>query len=129
MASFRPPQNITLKLRLTSQSPGVWLDEGLLRQVLDNLMRNAVEAITGEGSIELETEVLDRFAVIRVKDSGPGIPEDLQPKLFEPFFTTKAHGTGLGLATSQQIIFEHNGHLLVENQPGKGATFSILLPI
>ena len=129
MASFRPPQNITLKLRLTSQSPGVWLDEGLLRQVLDNLMRNAVEAITGEGSIELETEVLDRFAVIRVKDSGPGIPEDLQPKLFEPFFTTKAHGTGLGLATSPQIIFEHNGHLLVESQPGKGATFSILLPI
>jgi len=129
VASFRPPQNITLKLRLTSQSPGVWLDEGLLRQVLDNLMRNAVEAITGEGSIELETEVLDRFAVIRVKDSGPGIPEDLQPKLFEPFFTTKAHGTGLGLATSQQIIFEHNGHLLVESQPGKGATFSILLPI
>ena len=92
-------------------------------------MRNAVEAIQGDGTVTLETDVLDRFIAIRVIDSGPGIPADVRAKLFEPFFTTKAHGTGLGLATSQQIIFEHNGHLLVESQPGNGATFSILLPI
>jgi signal transduction histidine kinase len=128
-SGFRPPQNIRFNVQTAPTTPEVWLDEGLLRQVLDNLMRNAVEAISGEGSIELETDVLDRFVVIRVKDNGAGIPSDVQAKLFEPFFTTKAHGTGLGLATSQQIIFEHNGHLLVESQPGKGATFSILLPI
>ena len=58
-----------------------------------------------------------------------GFPTDVQSKLFEPFFTTKSHGTGLGLATSQQIMFEHNGHLLVESQPGKGTTFSLLLPL
>jgi two-component system NtrC family sensor kinase len=73
--------------------------------------------------------VLDRFVVIRVRDSGVGISTEAQSKLFEPFFTTKPHGTGLGLATSQQIMFEHNGHLLVESQPGQGTTFSMLLPI
>jgi signal transduction histidine kinase len=64
-----------------------------------------------------------------VKDTGQGVAPEIHSKLFEPFFTTKAHGTGLGLATSQQIIFEHNGHLVVESQAGKGATFSILLPL
>jgi signal transduction histidine kinase len=127
--SFRPPTRIAFSVRRAESTPAVWLDEQLLRQVLDNLTRNAVEAIENNGTIELETDVIDRFVVIRVRDSGIGIPEDVQSKLFEPFFTTKAHGTGLGLATSQQIMFEHNGHLLVESQPGKGTTFSLLLPL
>jgi signal transduction histidine kinase len=127
--SFRPPPHVQFKVRQIDTTPAVWLDEQLLRQVLDNLTRNAVEAIDTEGVIELETDVIDRFVVIRVRDSGVGIPTEVQSKLFEPFFTTKPHGTGLGLATSQQVMFEHNGHLLVESQPGKGSTFSLLLPI
>jgi signal transduction histidine kinase len=127
--SFRPPARIRFTVHQAEATPSVWLDEQLIRQVLDNLTRNAVEAIEGEGSIHLETEVIDRFVVIRVRDSGAGIPAEIQSRLFEPFFTTKSHGTGLGLATSQQIMFEHNGHLLVESQPGKGTTFSLLLPI
>jgi len=126
---FKAPENISFRVALADSTPEVWLDEGLLRQVLDNLIRNAVEAITGDGAVVVETDVLDRYVVIRVKDTGVGITGDAQTKLFEPFFTTKAHGTGLGLATSQQIIFEHNGHILVESQPGKGSIFSILLPI
>jgi signal transduction histidine kinase len=128
-ASFKPPSRITVSIKLAPSTPEVWLDEGLLRQVMDNLLLNAVDAIAGEGRIDIETDVLDRFVVIRVRDSGMGISSETQEKLFEPFFTTKAHGTGLGLATSQQILFEHNGHLLVDSQPGKGATFSALLPI
>jgi signal transduction histidine kinase len=127
--TFRPPDRITFTVHESPATPSVWLDEKLLRQVIDNLTRNAVEAIEGEGTIDIETDVIDRFVVIRVKDTGDGIPADAQKKLFEPFFTTKPHGTGLGLATSQQIIFEHNGHLLVESQVGKGSVFSILLPI
>lgn len=127
--SFRPPERIEFKVRQAASTPAVWLDEQLIRQVLDNLTRNAVEAIQGQGTIELETDLIERFVVIRVRDSGVGIPRDVQAKLFEPFFTTKSHGTGLGLATSQQIMFEHNGHLLVESHAGKGATFSLLLPI
>jgi signal transduction histidine kinase len=126
--SFKPPARIRFSIR-QAVTPPIWFDEVLLRQVLDNLLRNAVEAISGEGTIELETEAIDQLLIIRVRDSGAGIPADVQARLFEPFFTTKARGTGLGLATSQQICFEHNGHLLVESQPGKGSTFSILLPI
>ena len=127
--NFKAPAAVKVEVSLMSSSPEVWLDEGLLRQVLENLVRNAAEAIDGDGLVRIETDVVDRFLLIRVKDNGAGIAPEIQPKLFEPFFTTKAHGTGLGLATSQQIMFEHNGHLLVESQPGKGYTFTTLLPL
>ena len=127
--TFKPPARINFSVHQAESTPPVWLDQQLLRQVLDNLTRNAIEAIEREGSIEIETDVIDKFVVIRVRDSGVGIPSNLHSRLFEPFFTTKPQGTGLGLATSQQIMFEHNGHLLVESQADKGATFSLLLPL
>jgi signal transduction histidine kinase len=127
--NFKAPAAVKVEVSLMPSSPEVWLDDGLLRQVLENLVRNASEAIEGEGVIRIETEVVDRFLLVRVKDTGQGIAPEIQSKLFEPFFTTKTRGTGLGLATSQQIIFEHNGHLLVESQPGKGSTFTTLLPL
>jgi len=127
--SFKPQNPVKLEVSLMPGSPEIWLDDRLVRQVLDNLVRNGAEAIEGIGTVRIETDVIDRFLVIRVKDTGCGIPIDAQAKLFEPFFTTKPQGTGLGLATSQQIIFEHNGHLLVESEPGKGTTFTTLLPL
>jgi signal transduction histidine kinase len=127
--NFKPPAGVKLEVALMPDSPQVWLDERLLRQALENLTRNGAEAIEGSGTVRIETDTIDRFFVIRVKDNGRGIPAEIQPKLFEPFFTTKAQGTGLGLATAQQIIFEHNGHLLVESEPGKGTTFTTLLPL
>jgi signal transduction histidine kinase len=129
VSNFKAPSNVRIETKLMPSSPEIWLDERLLRQVLENLVRNGVEAIEGPGAVQIETDVVDRLFVIRVKDTGRGVPPEIQARLFEPFFTTKAHGTGLGLATSQQIIFEHNGHLVVESQAGKGSTFSILLPI
>lgn len=126
--NFKVPE-VKIEMSLTPSSPEVWLDESLMRQVLDNLVRNSTEAIEGAGIIRIETEVIDRFMVIRVIDTGHGIAPEIQTRLFEPFFTTKVQGTGLGLATSQQIIFEHNGHLVVESQPNKGSVFSILLPL
>jgi signal transduction histidine kinase len=126
---FKPPANIDFEVGVLTDSPEIWLDDGLFRQVLENLTRNAAEAIEGTGKIRIEMDLIERFLVIRVKDTGGGISADVRARLFEPFFTTKARGTGLGLATSQQIIFEHNGHLMVESQPGKGSTFTILLPL
>jgi two-component system sensor histidine kinase AtoS len=127
-SSFTHPNGTRLITKLTSPCPDIWFDKTLIRQALDNLVRNATEAIEGEGEIRVETELIDRFITIRVSDNGRGIPPDVQPKLFEPFFTTKANGTGLGLATTQQIIFEHNGHIQVDSYPGRGSTFSIYLP-
>src|SRR5215470_5021948 len=129
VSDFKAPANVRIETKLMASSPEVWLDDRLLRQVLENPVRNGVDAIEGQGAVQIETDVVERFFVIRVKDTGRGIPPEIQARLFEPFFTTKAHGTGLGLATSQQIIFEHNGHLVVESQAGKGSTFSILLPL
>ena len=127
--SFNPPPAVKIELDLITPSPDVWLDDRLLRQALENLIRNAAESIEGAGLVRIETDVVDHFLVIRVKDTGRGIPPEAQARLFEPFFTTKARGTGLGLATSQQIVFEHNGHLVVESQPGKGSIFTTLLPL
>jgi signal transduction histidine kinase len=129
VSNFKAPANVRVEIKLMASSPEVWLDDRLLRQVLENLVRNGIDAIEGSGVVQIETDVVDRFFVVRVKDTGRGIPPEIQARLFEPFFTTKAHGTGLGLATSQQIIFEHNGHLVVDSQAGKGSTFSILLPL
>jgi signal transduction histidine kinase len=127
--TFKPPSHVKVELQLMPSSPEVWLDNSLLRQVLENLARNAVDAMEGEGTLRIEVDAVERFLIIRVKDTGRGIPPEIQARLFEPFFTTKPHGTGLGLATSQQVIFEHNGHLVVESLPGRGTTFSILLPL
>jgi signal transduction histidine kinase len=127
--NFKAFSNVKLEMHLMPSSPEVWFDDRLLHQVLENLVRNGAEAVEKSGTVQIETDVIERFFVIRVKDTGRGIPPEIQSRLFEPFFTTKAHGTGLGLATSQQIIFEHNGHLVVESQTGRGATFSILLPL
>jgi two-component system, NtrC family, sensor kinase len=120
---------VKVEMELMESSPEVWLDENLLRQALENLARNAAESIEGAGIVRIETDVVERFLIIRVKDTGHGISPEIQSRLFEPFFTTKAQGTGLGLVTSQQIIFEHSGHLMVESHPGKGSTFTTLLPL
>lgn len=114
---------------LAQPSPEVWIDDRLLKQALQNLVRNAAESIEGDGEIRIETEKIDRFLAIRVRDTGRGIPPEIVSRLFEPFFTTKAHGTGLGLATTQQIVFEHNGHIQVESQPGRGTTFTTFIPL
>ena len=126
--SYAPPEGVRLVADLASPSPEVWFDERLIRQALDNLIRNAGDAIDPPGEIRLETDIIDRFLTIRITDTGRGIPSDVQTRLFEPFFTTKAGGTGLGLATTQQIVFEHNGHIQVDSRPGHGSAFSLYIP-
>jgi signal transduction histidine kinase len=111
-------------------------DEGLLRQALLNLARNASEAceLTASGGrVVVRGDVVygeeAAFQRISVTDNGPGIPADVLPKLFRPFFTTKAKGTGLGLAVVQKIIVQHGGQVEVRNQPKGGAEFIVTLPL
>jgi len=111
-------------------------DEGLLRQALLNLARNAAEACAitaGGGQVLVMGEIVRgeaaEFQRIRVIDNGPGIPRDVLPKLFRPFFTTKAKGTGLGLAVVQKIVVQHGGQVEARNRPEGGAEFIVTLPL
>ena len=112
-------------------------DEGLLRQAVLNLVRNAAEACTdgkpGGGSVIVRGEVTraDEGGVqrIAVLDNGPGIQAGAQGKIFRPFYTTKAHGTGLGLAVVQKIILQHGGQVEARNRPEGGAAFMVTLPV
>ena len=105
-----------------------------LNQVLMNILANAVEALeeTAEPEISITTEVKDKSVSIRIKDNGPGIPQEIQPQILDPFFTTKpiGKGTGMGMSISYQIITEkHGGQLMFTSEVGQGTEFCINIPI
>jgi len=113
---------------------------GKLNQVFMNVLTNAIEAIKSkkelrEESITIKTYVEEKngkeYAVIRISDTGPGIPDNIKDKIFDPFFTTKdvGEGTGLGLSISLGIIESHHGTIEVESKPGEGTTFTMMIPI
>ncbi len=122
------------QLDLEEGIPPVDADAGRMRQLLNNLIKNAQETVAGrEGArIMLRTRWHDeqdgRFVELRVEDNGPGIPEEVMAHLFEPYITTKPKGTGLGLAVVKKIVEEHNGVIYAENLPSGGAGFVIRLP-
>jgi signal transduction histidine kinase len=114
--------------------PVVQADPDRLKEVLVNIMVNACEAMKGGGSMVIrEEEALDpslgQVAVVRVRDTGPGIVEGLRAKIFEPFFTTKEEGSGLGLSIAFRIVEDHGGRLDLESGEGQGAEFSLILPV
>jgi signal transduction histidine kinase len=106
------------------------VDSGQFKQVLINLLTNAIDAMPDGGAILVRTERQDDQIVISVHDTGPGIPAEHADRIFEPFFTTKSavSGTGLGLSVSLGIIERHGGTITVESQAGAGATFAVRLP-
>ncbi|MBL8915422.1 MAG: HAMP domain-containing protein [Archangium sp.] len=119
---------LKIESRLGTESLPISADEGQLRQVLLNLIRNAREAMAAGGTLTVEATSKDTRLEVRVKDTGAGIPPDVREKLFEPFFTTKQGGTGLGLPLSRQIIEAHGGTISVESEVGVGTTFLLSFP-
>src|SRR6266550_1320402 len=97
-----------------------------LRRAFANLLRNAAKAMKGRGAIDVRVTGGATGCVVTIADHGPGIPEDLRPRIFEPYFTTKQDGTGLGLALVHQTIDAHRGTISVTETPGGGATFSMV---
>ncbi len=104
---------------------------GQINQVFMNILTNAIQAIDGKGDIWIKTEQKGLEIWVSIKDSGKGIPKDIQEKIFDPFFTTKpvGQGTGLGLSISYGIIQKHGGEIVVISEPNKGTTFTIILPL
>ena len=111
--------------------PQVRTDVPLLRQVILNLLTNALHATPQGGSITLGTCRRDGQAIIEVRDTGCGIPPQNMAKIFDPFFTTKepGKGTGLGLSVSHGIVARLGGSLTAHSTPGQGATFTVALPL
>ncbi|MFA5373459.1 MAG: PAS domain S-box protein [Candidatus Omnitrophota bacterium] len=120
--------NIRFRRVYSNALPMVRVDEHQFHEVFMNLLSNAKEALKHGGEIEITTAVEGDFIRIDFKDSGPGMSQDVMRKMFEPFFTTKEKGTGLGLAICYGIVKAHDGVLKCQSSPGKGATFTILLP-
>jgi PAS domain S-box-containing protein len=123
----------TLSLTLNRDLPKISADAGSLRQLLMNLLLNAIYFTPEGGSISITTGLDDENANsirLDVRDTGTGIPAELVGKVFDPFFTTKpvGEGTGLGLTICHRIVEEHGGTIDVESEPGKGTTFIIKLP-
>jgi two-component system NtrC family sensor kinase len=104
---------------------------GRLRQVVLNLVVNAIHAVGEQGIVRVRTEQRGRQAWLCVEDDGPGIDPHVRPRLFEPFFTTKpvGQGTGLGLYVSYEIVRAHGGEIRVDSELGRGTRFEVRLPL
>jgi nitrogen fixation/metabolism regulation signal transduction histidine kinase len=124
-----------LKLLLSPQLPNISADRIRIRQILNNLVTNSLEALEGkvDACVEIETHVVEegakRFAAIVVTDNGPGFQRDLIGTIFDPYVTSKPKGTGLGLAIVKKIVEEHGGRIEADNQRTGGARVRILLPL
>lgn len=124
-------KRIKFLFKLDPKLPSYYANATQMEQVFLNLFTNAAEAMKGEGTIKVETKARDDRIVIKVKDSGPGIPKEILPYIFDPFFTTKKTGKGIGLGLSicHSIIKRHGGQIKVENPKEGGALFEIILPL
>jgi PAS domain S-box-containing protein len=121
-------QLVQIQYQLDPTLPPAWADASQIRQVLLNILRNAVQEMPGGGELRLHSEFVGMAVRLAVSDSGPGIPADRLEKIFDAFFTTKPTGSGLGLSICAQIVRNHNGRLEAISVPGKGATFVMTLP-
>jgi signal transduction histidine kinase len=109
--------------------PAVIVDDAQVKQVLMNVVLNAIEACSPHGTVEITTRIEEdaeaSWCIVDVADTGPGIESEHLPHLFDPFFTTKDQGSGLGLFIAHRIVTEHGGRIVPSPRPGGGTVFSI----
>lgn len=122
-------RNVTLHKELDSNCPILRFDPDQIRQVLINLVQNAIDSMPDGGALRITTQAQDDHVAITVADEGHGMSEDVLDNLFQPFYTTKVGGTGLGLSVSQKIVQDHGGDITVESEPGAGSVLTIVLPL
>jgi C4-dicarboxylate-specific signal transduction histidine kinase len=120
---------IKIEWELPSEPLTLWAPPQRVQQILVNLILNAYQIMGKEGTLSLGLAREEEWAVVRVGDTGPGIPENQMARLFEPFFTTKENGSGLGLALSQRIARECGGEIQAQNKESGGAAFVLRLPL
>jgi two-component system, sporulation sensor kinase E len=122
-------RDLQVKTRLGRQLSLAPIDTTQIQQVLVNLIKNAMQAMTKGGTLTLQTGESADGVWVSVADTGGGIPEELLNRIFEPFYTTKKKGSGLGLMIVQRIVRAHGGHIELGSRVGHGTTFRIRLPL
>lgn len=121
--------NVQIFVEFECDLPRISCEENQLKQVLLNLLKNAIEAMPSGGNIDVKVKVKEEGKIsIQIIDQGIGIPKERIPTLGEPFYTTKEKGTGLGLMTCYKIIESHNGELTIDSEVNEGTTIEIILP-
>jgi two-component system NtrC family sensor kinase len=123
--------NVSVETHLDSSVPEVMASTNQMRQVMLNLFKNAKEAMPKGGTLTIRTAREENDVVIRIRDTGVGIPEEIRDRIFEAFFTTKqkVKGVGLGLSVCYGIVKDHGGEIKLESEVEKGTTFTIRLPV
>jgi PAS domain S-box-containing protein len=122
-------RGVTVKTKLAANLTATPADATQLQQVLVNLVKNAMQAMTTGGALTLQTGETNDGVWVSVADTGGGIPQEQINRIFEPFYTTKKKGTGLGLMIVQRIVRAHNGRIELESNVGRGTTFRVWLPL
>jgi two-component system, sporulation sensor kinase E len=122
-------RGLTVRTRLAPQLPLAPIDSAQMQQVLVNLVKNAMQAMTKGGVLTLQTGEGTDGVWVSVADTGGGIPQEQINRIFEPFYTTKKKGTGLGLMIVQRIVRAHGGRIELESHVGRGTTFRVWLPL
>jgi two-component system, NtrC family, sensor kinase len=122
---------INVHMNLGRDIPDVQIDSNQVMRVFNNIIGNAIQAMDGEGELNVNTNFQEQCIQVEINDTGPGIPDENLSKIFDPFFTTKERGkgTGLGLSTCFGVIKAHGGTITPGNLTGAGASFKIRLPI
>ena len=120
---------VELEKQFNANEVHIQADSNQIRQIVLNLVINALEAVGPHSKVTVSTSQMDGWFTLEVSDTGPGIDPKILPTLFEPFTTTKPSGNGLGLSIVHSIVREHRGKLSVQSQPGQGTTFTIKFPL
>jgi signal transduction histidine kinase len=122
-------QKVRVRRTFCNGSPAVKVDREQITRVFSNVMINAMDAMPEGGVMTIETDRESEFFVVKIKDTGIGIPEEDIIRIFDPFFSTKSSGIGLGLSITYTTVVSHRGSISVESQKTEGTIFSISLPI
>lgn len=128
LSTLQIPERIKI-VNTVLNIPNIHVDSFKLQRVFSNIIKNAIDAIPEDGTVNIDSRINDAVIEISFQDTGCGIPEEILPKLFTPLVTTKAQGMGFGLAICKRIVEAHNGSITVKTIKGQGTTFTVSLPI
>jgi nitrogen fixation/metabolism regulation signal transduction histidine kinase len=128
------PAPVEVRVSCATESIRVRMDPMMLKRTLDNILRNAIQAVyeanpSGGGRVFVRAYATASAGFVEVRDNGPGVPEENWERVFDPYYTSRAEGTGLGLAIVKKVVLEHGGEVRLDRAPEGGARFTIELPL